>query len=258
MTAFRTRTMQFVLAGALGAIPIHASSIAINNPSFETVANVAGCSSSNTLVLGEFISTDNLGSGCVYADPFNGTWAVSGDVGVWAPSTTFYPGGVPNGESVAFTNNGSVSQILGSTAQLGGYTLSLDIGGRCDVPNTNYTVELLAGATVIASDNNSKVPLLATPSGSGCGTFVADTLSGNVTAPLVGQALEMVLSSAGSNDTSQATFDALSLTFQGSSSSTPEPGSLGLALVGAIPLAVGLLQRRKSPRIPALTSLCEK
>ena len=214
MTAFRTRTTQFVLAGALAAIPIRASSIAINNPSFETVVNATGCSASNTLIAGEFISTDNLGSGCVNADPFNGTYTVSGDVGVWAPGTTFYPAGVPNGESIAFTNNGSISQILTSTAQLGGYTLSLEIGGRCDVPINNYTVELLAGATVIASDSNSKVSSLATPSGSGCGTFVADTLSGNVTAPLVGEALEIVLSSTGSSDTSQAAFDALSLGFQ--------------------------------------------
>ncbi len=235
-----------VLLGWITVVAAVASSVPINNPSFETVANVSPCSSGNALAPGEFISTQPLGSGCVSSDPFAGTWTVnpSEDVGVWAPGTAFYPSGVPDGESVAFVNNGSISQVLsGSTAGLGTYTLSLSIGGRCDVPITNYAVSLFAGSTLIASDNSSLVPSLAQPAGSGCGTFVLDTLTGATSSSLVGDPLEIVLSATGSNNTSQAAFDDVTLNFQ-SASATPEPGTLALLGSGLLGLAHRLRRKR--------------
>lgn len=234
-----------VLLGLMAAVPAAASVVSINNPSFETVETTVGCTTGGKLNSGSFISTQNLGSGCVGSDPFAGTWSVSGVVGVWYPRSPEYPSGAPDGTNVAFANNGSISQILSGstgTAGLGSYTLSAFIGGRCDVPITNYTVELFAGSTPIASDSNSLVPSLASPSG--CGTFVLDTLTGNVTSgSLVGQPLKIVLSATGTNNTSQATFDDVTLNFQ-AAATTPEPGTLTLLGSGLLGLVHRLRRKR--------------
>jgi hypothetical protein len=238
-----------VLLGLVAAVPAAASSVSINNPSFETVNIAVGCTTGSKLNPGTFISTQNLGSGCVGSDPFAGTWTVnpSEDVGVWYPGSPEYPSGAPDGTNVAFVNNGSISQILVSTALLGTYTLTVDIGGRCaanSAPISNYTVELLAGSTAIVSDNSSLVPSLASPSGNGCGTFVLDTLTGNVTSSsLVGQSLKIVLSATGSGDTSQAAFDDVTLNFQ-PAANTPEPGTLTLLGSGLLGLVHRLRRKR--------------
>src|SRR5271167_4891059 len=140
-----------ILLGLITAGPAAASVVPIINSGFETVANVPGCSSSNTLNPGAFIGPvlGCNGAPPLVPDPFVGTWSVSGgngDVGAWAPGTTYYPGGVPDGTTVAFANNGSLSQVLTSNAGLGTYTLTLSVGGRCDVGIGNYTVQLLAGS----------------------------------------------------------------------------------------------------------------
>jgi hapalindole biogenesis HpiC1 cyclase-like protein/PEP-CTERM motif-containing protein len=241
-----------VLLGLMAAVPATASVVSINNPSFETVETTAGCTTGSKLNPGSFISTQPLGSGCVGSDPFAGTWTVnpSEDVGVWYPRSPEYPSGAPDGTNVAFVNNGSISQILGGstgTAGLGTYTLTVDIGGRCvanSAPITNYKVELFAGGTAIASDNSSLVPSLASPSGHGCGTFVLDTLTGNVTSgSLVGQPLKIVLSATGSGNTTQAAFDDVTLNFQ-SSATTPEPGTLTLLGSGLLGLVHRLRRNR--------------
>jgi hypothetical protein len=233
----------WIFAAALAGLSLHAGSIPITNPSFETVVNASGCSSGNTMFGGEFISTVYLGSGCVNADPLNGTWTPSGDVGVWAPTTSYYPS-VPDGTNVGFTNDGSLSQILGSSLGLGTYTLSLYIGSRCDShPLTNYNVELLAGGNLIGSDSSNPTILSELACGDKTiGSFVLDTLVIPVpSSPFVGDPLEIVLSSIdngdmGIGDDFQAAYDAVSLNYSGGSSSAPEPASwlvtaAGLALV---------------------------
>ena len=241
MLAFRSSTVLFILAGVLSTLPIHAGSIPITNPGFQTVANVTGCSAGNTLFANQFISTTNLGSGCQSADPFNGTWSVTGDVGVWFPSTgSPYPSGAPSGTNVGFLDSGSISQILSSTVALGTYTLGVYIGGRCDIPINNYMVQLLAGgSTVIASDSNSLVPSLT---GSGCGTFMHDTLTGTVSnGALVGENLKIVLSATGSNDTTQTAAASIVIDFQELPPSVPEPATWVLTALG-----VGVLLRLSS------------
>jgi hypothetical protein len=229
-----------VLLGSIAAVPAAATVVPISNPSFETVNTAYGCTTGSSLNLDAFIATVYLGSSCSGADPFAGTWSVSGVVGVWHPGTEFYPLGVPDGTNVAFTNEGSISQILsGSMVGLGTYTLGVYIGGRCDShPINNYTVTLLAGgSTPIASDSSTLVP--------SCGTFVLDTLSGTTNSSLVGESLEIVLSSTnlpGDTDHYQAAFDKVSLDFQ-PAATTPEPASF--FLMGSGLLAMGGILRRR-------------
>ncbi len=239
----------WILAAAVAGLPLSAGPVSITNPSFETVVNAAGCSSNNTLTAGAFISTDALGSGCVNADPLNGTWTPSGDVGVWAPGTGFYPS-VPNGQNVAFTNDGSLSQILGSNLALGTYTLSIYIGSRCDShPLTNYNVELLAGGNIIGSDSDNASILSDLACGNKTvGSFALDTLVIPVaSSPLVGDPLEILISSVdngdmGVGDDFQAAYDAVALNYSTASSNVPEPVSWLLTAAG---LAI-VLRRRYS------------
>jgi hypothetical protein len=232
-----------VLLGLIAAGPAAASVVPINNHGFETVNTTTGCTdSSGNLSPNQFISTVYLGSGCSNADPFAGTWSVSGTVGVWYPDIVSYPSGAPEGTNVAFANDGSISQTLSSMAVLGTYTLSLYVGGRCDIPINNYTVALTAGATVIASDTSTLVSSLT---GTGkCSRFLTDTLIGTVTDSSLGSdQLVLTLSETGGGNTNQAAFDDVTLNFQ-PASTTPEPGTLILFGSGLVSLAYRLRRKR--------------
>ena len=150
---------------------------------------------------------------------------------------------MPDGQNAAFANEGSISQILSSTALLGTYTLSLFIGGRCDShPINNYTVELFAGSTSLASDNGNLVSSLT---GTGCGRFVQDTLTGTVSSSSLGP-LKIVLSATNSTSTpdlNQAAFDDVTLNFQ-PAGNTPEPGTLILFGTGLLGLVHRLRRKR--------------
>jgi hypothetical protein len=238
-----------LLLGSIAVIPAVASSVPITNPNFDTVANCAGVSSSNTLSQGEddFISVDSLGSGCVDSDPFNGTWTASGDVGVWNPGTAggYYPSGTPGGNNIAFANNGSISQVLSTDAAVGTYTLTVEIGGRCNnAPINNYGVELVAGSSNVLVSDSDNSSILNGTSGDNCGKFLTDTLTVTLTSGStgLGEPLEVVLSATGSGDTTQTAFAETALDFE-SPSTTPEPSSL--TLFGSGLLAMAYLLRRK-------------
>lgn len=132
-------------------------------------------------------------------------WTVVGTAGTWNPTAVSYPGGVPGGANVAYANQGSVatiSQALEEVLQANVfYTLAVDIGRRADDNFAGYRVQLWAGATLLAEDDNS---LLPAP-----GTFEQSVISVSVGSeePDLGENLEIVLVSMGR----QTNFDNVTL-----------------------------------------------
>jgi len=255
-TTLKISSQLLVVAGAFAASHIQATPITIINPSFEFVDSTA-CSGANKLPAGSgtFIdTTQSYVAGCIDANPFgtvagSSGWSASGpDAGALAPSLTQYnPLSLPDGASVAFINTGAIFQVLSSTLQAGAYSLSVYIGSRKDASLGSYTVELLAGSTVIASDSND----LTVPANS----FVKDTNSGltvNILAgnPNLGAPLEIMLiaSEPGGGPpnlpTNQADFDLVALDFRAAQSSVPEPGSMFLCLPSSVAILLRALHRR--------------
>ena len=163
-------------------------------------------------------------------------WIVGGGTGagVFNPvSGVHYIGpGTTDGLQVAYSNGGGsniaqvLSDVLTANTQ---YTLQVDIGDRIDTAFGGYTVDFLAGTTVLASDNNTLTPN---------GGFLESTVT--FFAPLghanLGQALQIRLTSNGV----QTNFDNVRLDATPVRvSAVPEPATLciwsglGLVLVGA-------------------------
>jgi hypothetical protein len=161
-----------------------AEPIAIVNPSFEfpalsdgdfTIANITGWSVINT-----------------------------GNPGVFNPPSTSSFGFVPDRVQTLYSNGGTVFQTLATTlAPNTVYTLGVFVGRRLDFTTfPGFTVELRAGGTVLASANQTNIPL-PTP-----GQFQRLTLtyvSPSSIAP--GQLLEIRLKSNGA----QTNFDFVTL-----------------------------------------------
>jgi len=117
------------------------------------------------------------------------------------PSERFAAWSVPEGFNVAYSNQGTISQVLSATlASNTLYTLRVNVGKRLDLAFPTYVIQLWAGNTLLAQDNSSLNPasgqfLLSTP-----------TYQSPASGP-VGQNLKIVLSANGA----QAEFDAVSL-----------------------------------------------
>ena len=136
-------------------------------------------------------------------------WTGSGIFSTFKPSTGaggIYPGGLPEGVNVGSlgdpSGDGSLVQTLTAALQPSTtYTLVFSVGSRADFLFSGYTVELLAGSLVLASDSS-----LAPPAG----TFVTGRIvySSNANPTLVGQKLGIRLTNSGRG---QSAFDKLSL-----------------------------------------------
>ena len=99
--------------------------------------------------------------------------------------------------------NGVLVQSLGVMLQPNtAYTLVFSVGSRADYVFAGYTVELLAGSTVLASDSSMSPP---------SGTFATGRIaysSTNASPAILGQALGIRLTGNGKG---QADFDKISL-----------------------------------------------
>ena len=209
-------------AATLTAAQAGATAIAVTNPSFEQ----------------DTTYQNSIGTADLWTSGSISGWSVTGDTGYWHPSTYEYPGGgdtntpatnVPDGVNVAYSNGGTIAQTLATTlADSTTYTLGVWIGHRADGYWNDYTIELLAGGTVIASAFDPIDP--------GPGQFGHTTLtySAGASDPHAGQALGIEFVTNGA----QVNYDAVTL----NASAVPEPK--GLALVAAGLIGLGLMRRR--------------
>lgn len=146
-------------------------------------------------------------------------WITEGSAGTWHPTAASYPSGPPDGSNVAYAaaNGGSdatISQVLEDVLEPErSYILAVDIGHRADRPFPGYKVQLWAGETLLAEDDNTLNPAP--------GTFERSTITADIgaTHPGLGLNLKIVLISKGR----QTSFDNVLLTFEGAAPSVQTP-----------------------------------
>jgi hypothetical protein len=196
----------FVLCLALTGVPAFAdTSIPIQNASFETSSSVLGPGGFNFLAMPG--------------------WTITGSDGSFQPTSANYILPLPDGITVAWSNGGTISQTLtGTSLQPNStYTLTVAVGHRLGGYVANYTIQLDAGSTVLAtvSASNSSI----TP-----GTFMDVVLTYTTGSTVTPGDLAIVLITNGS----QINFDNVR-------ASVPEPSSLSMAVMGLA--FFGLLSR---------------
>jgi hypothetical protein len=201
---------------------VKAALLTVANNSFETpvITNPQG-SISATGPFGDWTFAGGMNQG--FINPGVGE---SNTPGFWyGPSPT-----LPNGNQVAWSNGGTISQTLTATLQTNTkYTLGVHVGRRQNVAFAGYNIELLAGNTVLASDNS------VTPAAGSFGYVTVDYTSGISVTP--GQALQIRLTSNGI----QTNFDNITL----DAASIPEPSAiLGLLGFGLLGIASKLRQKQ--------------
>jgi hypothetical protein len=186
----------------------------VNNASFESLPSLG-------------LPTTCAGAGCEYSNAqFPGQdipgWTVSGSlaIGQFQPGpssgTTTYFDSVPDGLTVAYAFNGTISQTVAPVVQLGvTYTLLVDVGQRKDCCGVG-TPYLVIGTNPIAATGVNPTP----------GSFSTFTATYTGLAGDVGKSIGIELSATGP----QADFDNVVL----SDSTVDEPDSTTLAGFGLV------------------------
>ena len=121
------------------------------------------------------------------------------------PTSDQVPNGLNEGVNALQMSQGSISQKLIATIQPNTtYTLQVDIGQRADQSFDGYTTTLMAGSTVLGTDNNALVPQ--------AGGLVTSTVTYYASAsdPNIGQPLGVVLAVGTSGQ--QTIFDDVRVT----------------------------------------------
>jgi hypothetical protein len=137
---------------------------------------------------------------------------------------------LPDGSIVAFSNGGTISQMLAASLTANTtYMLSVDVGHRLDGLVTDYSIALYVGNMLLASLPAGTSNSAITP-----GTFADETLTFTSGSKVIAGDLRIVLTSTGA----QTDFDNVRLT-----AATPEPSSLSL-LAGGLGLLFFVFRRR--------------
>ena len=86
-------------------------------------------------------------------------WTVSGSAGVFRPTSSEFPGGVPEGQQIAFVDPGGFLTVtLGETLQPDTlYILEVDWGRRKDRPNALHSMTLRAGGVDLGWVSNTTI-----------------------------------------------------------------------------------------------------
>lgn len=206
---------------------VRAASIFIANHSFESQPITA-------LPGFTVISTGTVGN-WTFAGGSNQGFLNPGIAETGSPGNHFYGTSptLPDGNQVAWSNGGTISQTLSATLQANTkYTLGAFVGRRFVESFPGYNIQLLAGATVLASSGSSVTPT--------AGTFAPVTVSytSGSSGSLLGQALTIRLTSSLG---SQTNYDLITL----DASPIPEPSAmLGLLGFGLLGIGSKLQQKR--------------
>ncbi|MGE0406482.1 MAG: PEP-CTERM sorting domain-containing protein [Candidatus Korobacteraceae bacterium] len=163
---------------------------------------------------------------------------VKGNAGVFNPPISALPSGPTHGQNILWMgSNATVAQTLSTiVSPYYDYTLKVDVGQRADNPPIRYAIQLWAGSTLVAEDNDTLNPA--------SGGFLTSTLtfSTGASSPLFGNAFEIRFLNL--STTGQVIFD--NVRFMGSDPTpahAPEPATL--ALFGSGLLAASLKKRFK-------------
>jgi hypothetical protein len=134
-----TTIFVFLVLGTSGAFA--ALRVPVTNPDFEADALPSEGSDQPTIV-----GWDTTSGG--------------GD-GIFRPTASDYPSGIPSGDNVAYVNTSGnrVRQVLSTPlAPNTTYVLKVAVGWNGNDPFAGYTVQLQAGGTVLAEDTSSRMP----------------------------------------------------------------------------------------------------
>ena len=199
-----------------------------------------------------FESTSPLTSPC--AGPgtclFNGGpipgWSFTGPTGSFEPSSTFLNLPLPDGNIVAYTNGGSISQTLTGISLLPNsiYTLSVDVGRRFDVPvgASSYSISLDGGSSVFCTTGTTSNVSIA------AGTFLDVVLTCATGASVPSGFLGINLTGFGR----QMDFDNVQLNV--TSTTVPEPSALILMLTGLGVVALLFARSRRNQHLQCASS----
>jgi len=252
------RTLSFTLAACITLSVANATPLAVVNPGFEDSVIPAGTTiSGRDTFCATFPPTHCEG----FADGWFTTDHSSDSNGTLHPDSTMFfnngtfntfPTGIPEGLNVGYSNGTPFYQILSSTIQASTiYNLMFYAGARFDFENQGYFAELSAdtgngdwnGRTVLARTTNhsSNLPGFGSVNAPDAPTpFFNDWIPIDLTAtvgaadPLIGKKLIITFGSPAV----EATFDNVVLDAASTlpSNPTPEPGTIGMMLGGALGL----------------------
>lgn len=167
-------------------------------------SSISFASSSEITIANHGFEIQQLASGGFTTGDLEG-WSISGIAGAFNPRLSTYPGGeAAEGENVAYSNGGTISQILSDKLKASTrYSLQVEVGNRLDLGFPGYSVQLLAGGMLLGTESST----IPEP-----GTFETITVqyTSAVDDPLAGEKLEIRLYSAGT----QTHFDNVRLTAQ--------------------------------------------
>ncbi len=175
-----------IAAGLLATGPALAQPLTVVNPDFETPAQLA-----NGYTIGSV--------------PGWSVAAGSGDWGVFYPTVANWGYVASLNHQLLYTNGPTIEQALTTNAAAGTtYTLKVDVINRPTYGGHNYFIELYAGSTLLARDNNTLSPPVA---GFLTSTLIATIAAGN---PGIGQPLKIRLGGA-----NQTNFDNVRVSIGG-------------------------------------------
>ncbi|GCA69029.1 hypothetical protein MiYa_00551 [Microcystis aeruginosa NIES-2519] len=197
-------------------VQVRAASIPILNHSFESPT--APMQAGNL-----YYSMNVINNWTLVPNPSNALQGVFSPM--MAPSTmSAFTDPIPDGSQTAYSNGGTISQVLNATLQANTrYTLGAYVGNRNSLAFPTYSIQLRAGGNLLASNGS------VTPADGEFELVTVNYTSDSMVTP--GQALEIRLVSSGV----QANFDLITL----NATPIPEPSAI-LGLLGFGLLGIGL------------------